>query len=639
MATKRKINDQKENNGTLRSKRTHLGREISQDLDEKKGIDYDTKLTKETKPSDTTFKKKRIKGNKKQSVSSQGSDSTFGSQKRKDDEADTLNHHLQEQRRNTNQPILPMMIGTNSKSVLANNVEICNVVRKKLYPMLGVQWPYLYDPRNDSLILRTDDELSAYGKYEFAELSFVKDGRCLADKPDSPTVYYRFKKKTSQGKVVLSRMKIDGAEFTIVVKVDQVMKQDNKLWFNNREPTMLRSESGSSYRVISKSFVDAFCSIVFSRMVEQRISPHFPLCYATAANRVTFRKKPTTEDVDASSSDSPATISKSKRSYHHEQNTKQQQYGQDDIEGNPTKKRKIKEKKRPITKPIDESTKLSSVICQSIWMECLPSSMYEVFKSNDDITLWWSGLFQVLAALMVAKSYYGFIHNDLHSENVRVRSVPQKSMLYYELLVPISSQHASPYSFSSTVDITETEDYLRNNNIQTITTNSQQQQNHKRVYLAVPTRGFVFVLIDFGRSLIRPWKGEEEPAILSSVFGSKGECNNMVCDNPSIDMVRLVTSLEDALVVFKDSSHKRSILEFFRQTTIPDDGKDYFHEVAKSVGNSRMLRYMLESYPRKQCHMANPKDLLPKFFIEKFRIDEQKIPSNILPFKLSLLDD
>lgn len=79
----------------------------------------------------------------------------------------------------------------------------------------------------------------------------------------------------------------------------------------------------------------------------------------------------------------------------------------------------------------------------------------------------------------MAQRMYSFIHNDLHCKNVRVKLVPQKTKLYY--------------------------------------------QTDENVFLEVPTFGCVMTIIDYGRSFVRPW-GASKEAVISSVFGSHGEC-------------------------------------------------------------------------------------------------------------------
>lgn len=101
--------------------------------------------------------------------------------------------------------------------------------------------------------------------------------------------------------------------------------------------------------------------------------------------------------------------------------------------------------------------------------------------------------------LICSKYHYGFIHNDLHALNVRKRLVPADTILYY-------------------VD-------------------------WRKRYYAVPTFGNVYVIIDFGRSVVK-LHGKAD-GYVSSTFTDRGHCRRMIPDNPSIDLVRFAMSIED----------------------------------------------------------------------------------------------
>ncbi len=137
-------------------------------------------------------------------------------------------------------------------------------------------------------------------------------------------------------------------------------------------------------------------------------------------------------------------------------------------------------------------------------------------------------------------------------------------------------------------------------------------------------------MIDFGRSFIKPWSDED--ALVSSVFGPHGECSALTCDNPSIDLIRLVISLEDILYVISDEKERESILQFIKKITkTEEDEQDYLTQVRKAEGAK--LKYMLEAFPRKHCFDASPKKVINLFY-NKYRID--KAPDGVKPFKLNL---
>jgi len=414
------------------------------------------------------------------------------------------------------------MNGTLSKSVIKNQVVICNTLRSKLYSILGISWPYNYDPVNDTMNLKFDQSLMKYSEYEFEKL-FLSLGKCIdsTTKKIIPIITYRFSKKTSQGKVVMGQMNIDGAEFVVIIKANHITNNQKTMWIGDSKKIKIKTPK-AIHQVISKSYMDAMCSVIMSRLVEKNKSPHFPLCYAASVNRVSFKRSRNKED----------------------------NYG---------------------------------TLCQSIWMEFLTKSMYEVLKDSTDVRIWWSAFFQVAAGLCIAQNLYGFIHNDLHSENVRVRLVPKSTNLYYKF--------------------------------------------DEDIIFEVPTFGFVFVIIDFGRGFIKPWENEE--ALASSVFGPHGECGTLICDNPSSDFVRLVASLEDTIHIISDVKDREQLFKFFQNVCKTDDDSDYFQLLKSSSGAK--FNEMLESYPRKNCHQAIPKNIISMFY-NMYKSD--KIPDSVIPFQL-----
>lgn len=411
--------------------------------------------------------------------------------------------------------------GTNSKSVLILRNELCKHLRARLIKLLKITWPYRYDGQNDTFQVEMEKGLTRYSDDDFEKLT-LSLGPCLSAErsQDIPIITHRFTEQTSQGKVVMANLNLKGAKIVVIIKSNQISTSQKALWLSEEKQVRLKT-SQASYIVICKAYMDALCSIALSRMVEKNIIPHFPLCYTTSVNRVGF-----------------------KRSRYEE------------IKGS---------------------------LCQTIWMEFLAQSMYDVLKSSSDHRVWWSALFQVIATLCVAQKKYDFVHNDLHSKNVRVKPVPEKTKIYYE-----------------------TDD---------------------GVILEVPTFGFLFVIIDFGRSFIRL----DEDGLVSSVFYNHGECSTIPCDNMSIDIIRLISSLDDTFKVIKSSTERQIIREFAREVCRMEDGNDYLQLLR--LAPREKFNHMIEVFPRKFCKDGIPKRIVPKFY-SLYRID--KIPANIVPFKLDL---
>lgn len=149
-------------------------------------------------------------------------------------------------------------------------------------------------------------------------------------------------------------------------------------------------------------------------------------------------------------------------------------------------------------------------------MDVLMEEEYEEEEETKEAR-WSSWLFQVIAGLVVAQHYYGFVHNDLHTNNVMWSSTDQE-FLYYRVT-----------------------------------------KGREVFYMKVPTHGKLMKIIDFGRASYHL----PEPAgffISDAFFPGNDAAEQYNCEpfydkedgkvvepNRSFDLARLSVSLIDAL--------------------------------------------------------------------------------------------
>lgn len=386
--------------------------------------------------------------------------------------------------------------GTNSKRVCVNRILLCKSLRDKLYSVVGVSWPYSYDPQKDLFHLLSDKSLTSYPTGQVKPLA-LSLGACLEPnhpqlRNNVPIIIRRFSKKTSQGKVVLGTINDKGAEAVVVAKANAITSAQQCMWIGDEREIQLKSQT-MTHRMIAKAYMDGLCSMFFSRLVEKNLSPHFPLCYATSANRVRFKRRRTnvSSDVSSSSSSSSSTslssdISLPPPSQYSTQTSKSTCQTQTPFDPNNTENtnslKPTRHLKRPraeqqeersdradasekptlstnmyqnglsghLQKPTqteerdksegrmcpkrscvrsDKSNSVSlesssvalsseqcssliedeekeeftkGTLCQVIWMEYLPQSMYEVLRTCTTVDVWWSALFQVAAGKRLA---------------------------------------------------------------------------------------------------------------------------------------------------------------------------------------------------------------------------------------------
>ena len=150
----------------------------------------------------------------------------------------------------------------------------------------------------------------------------------------------------------------------------------------------------NSYR--NSAYIDVFATYLTSKLVEEGISPHFPLYYGSFSG---IMDKLTIELND----EDDCKIAKSNKHiniYTHDDKT----FGE-----------------------------VSNYPCQFMASENLNGDLYNLKFRNKQSTEkeWLSYMFQVIAALTVCQKYFGLYNNDLHSSNVMYKYISE-SHLYYK---------------------------------------------------------------------------------------------------------------------------------------------------------------------------------------------------------------
>src|SRR5438552_921962 len=96
------------------------------------------------------------------------------------------------------------MNGSRSKLVQKIPVLLLHQIRPRILSLLKITWPYIYDNTSDIIRIDNEDIPLKENEIEFSKL-FFSMGSCM-DSPGAPIITYRFRKKTSQGKVVLAKI-------------------------------------------------------------------------------------------------------------------------------------------------------------------------------------------------------------------------------------------------------------------------------------------------------------------------------------------------------------------------------------------------------------------------------------------------
>ena len=183
-------------------------------------------------------------------------------------------------------------------------------------------------------------------------------------------------------------------------------------------------------------------------------------------------------------------------------------------------------------------------LSQLVVMENLETDVPSVLFKEKDYRVWFSIICQLTCALYYLQAKFGLIHNDLYCDNVRIRTVPEDTVLYYFI-------------------------------------------KEQGVYMKVPTYGYVVVIIDFGR-------------VYLNVDGKEFVSNDFQTDdpkklkkpfiNPSIDLIRFVLSLElnDTLDIISDIKQRDKLKQWIENVTKTNEPKINIIKELKSKENRKI---------------------------------------------------
>jgi hypothetical protein len=267
-------------------------------------------------------------------------------------------------------------------------------------------------------------------------------------------------------------------------------------------------------------------------------------------------------------------------------------------------------------------TKLQNFPVMIMYMESSEGTMDDLLENPEEVGaqpgtkhwehIWRAWIFQVVAALCVGQSVYGFTHNDLHSNNV-VWTKTDKQFLYYTTRDGVSFQ--------------------------------------------IPTFGKLFKLIDFGRAIFklhertffsddfREGNDAAEQYNFGDIYNSEEE---EVHPNPSFDLARFTVSIFEALFPItplpkrggnllssepglKVKETESELYNTLWKWLLCDDDTNILHN---PDGSDRYPDFDLYKVIAAQVHDAIPSEQVKKPVFEVFRVNKKKIPKDVKVYSL-----
>lgn len=235
---------------------------------------------------------------------------------------------------------------------------------------------------------------------------------------------------------------------------------------------------------------------------------------------------------------------------------------------------------------------LKNIPCQMLFIEKLEGTLEDLLLDikdlDTDIIL--SCIFQISYALHYLQKHYLFTHNDLHTSNIMYCKT-DKEYLYYKF-------------------------------------------NNK--YFKIPTHGYIFKIIDFGRSIFT----FHNKLFYNDTFEKYGEAEgqytcpkmiypgdeivkqNIVKPNYHFDLCRLSITILDCIRFEHnvDYKEKQSFVNFIYNMTLTEKDESLFD--LKDDFN------MYISIAKKSCHCL-PSDIIQNFIFKKYQIKKKHFPKKL----------
>ena len=232
---------------------------------------------------------------------------------------------------------------------------------------------------------------------------------------------------------------------------------------------------------------------------------------------------------------------------------------------------------------------IKNMPCQLFFIEKLDGILSELLKDIDGKIIL-SCLFQISYALAYLQKHFNFTHNDLHIDNIMYQKT-DKLYLYYKF-----------------------------NNI----------------YFKVPTHGYIFKIIDFGRAIFT----FKEKLFFSDCFSKYGDAdgqytypvNNFLYNkkykeiinikpNYHFDICRLSMTILDEFNYTKcknkDYGDNQYLIDYLYSLTIGEDGREFY----KLEDNFDMYISIA-----KHANNSLPIDIIQNDIFRKYRIKKKKFP-------------
>jgi len=226
---------------------------------------------------------------------------------------------------------------------------------------------------------------------------------------------------------------------------------------------------------------------------------------------------------------------------------------------------------------------IKDIPVQCFFIEKLDGTLEDFLKKDVNKDFLLSGLFQITFALHYLQKKLNFTHNDLHINNVMYTKT-EKTYLYYKF-----------------------------NNI----------------YFKIPTFGYLFKMIDFGRSIFT----FQNKMFFNDTFNQHGEAEGqytypikhllytngnkeLILPNFNFDLCRLAITILDELCL-EDNEENKELIDFIKSLTL-DVNDEYLYKLEDDFNMYIEIA--------KKSNRAKPSNVIQYQIFNKFRVKKKNFP-------------
>ena len=331
------------------------------------------------------------------------------------------------------------------------------------------------------------------------------------------------------------------------------------------------------------AYIDVLCSFLFGNLTHYKKSPSFPLFYGSV-NGIGDYNYDLTEDYDDIKNDRcfNENIDKGFKLEIYVSDDESSSDDESEIDSGDKSSDKLSIDEKYEEDSFDDCiAKLLKIPIQLLFIEKLEGTLEDLLDEDIKEEVLLSCIFQVSFALTYLQKHYQFTHNDLHINNVMFQKTESK-YLYYK---------------------------------------------YNNIYFRVPTYGYIFKIIDFGRAIFK----YRDKVYMNDVFSDYGEAGGQYTHPKQVQF-----TVERDKEYIKPNYHfdlcrlSMTILEELNSKEYSEESLQFLNHMCKNSCDISFCDmpddfYLYKSIAKDACNCL-PREVIMNDIFKSYRIKKKLFP-------------